>query len=190
MVALSLVRKPSLPKPAPSVSELRQEVQRTVDAALEHVEEGAAAPDVRMRELERGLREFVFAIGRALLVLFLALVEQGVLASHMQGSRFESLGKSYCKGPAIARNLARSSVRSATTDATWARSQTMTVMALTHSMEGDAREVSQVLTSRSKRGVSWVEKSCRVQACRELFERPRVEQKWTRKTSRCCFRRR
>jgi hypothetical protein len=105
IIPLSLVRNPSVERRAPELTELRQEVQQSVVAALTHVERRAADPDVRMRELEREVRELTLAFGRALLVLFLALCERRLLKTHARGGRFEWLGRFYRKAPAIGRNL-------------------------------------------------------------------------------------
>ncbi len=105
IIPLSLVRKPSLPDRPRTVIELRAEVKRTVEETLDHVEERAADPDARLREVERELRAHVFAFGRALLALLFALVEQRVLAAHAKGTRFDWFGRSYRVAPAIGRNF-------------------------------------------------------------------------------------
>ncbi len=105
IIPLSLVRNPSRAKSAPTLERLQQDVRESVERALVHVQARAVDPEVRMRALEREVRSHVFAFGRALLVLFLALCEQRLLSTHAQAGRFEWFGRSYRKAPAIGRNL-------------------------------------------------------------------------------------
>lgn len=105
IIPLSLVRNKNVADPQPSVAELREKVAEAVAAAIGAVEEHARAEDVRFREVERSVREVVFNIGRALLVLFLALREDCLLQSYGKESHFEWFGRIYRKAPAIGRNL-------------------------------------------------------------------------------------
>lgn len=103
---LSLVRNGDVADQAPEVAELREEVSERVQSALAYVEDQAAAERVTFREFERGLRDVVFELAQALVVLFLARHEQRVLRERVFGERCESLsGRQFRLAPAIARNL-------------------------------------------------------------------------------------
>ena len=54
--------------------------------------------DLSFRELERELRQVVFGVGRALVVLFLALREQHVI-SQREAGRFEWFGRTFRPRP-------------------------------------------------------------------------------------------
>ena len=107
IIPLSLVRNPQKAERAPTLEELRSEVQEAMQSALGLVESEAleAQRQVRFRDVERKLSEHLFAIGRALVMLFLALREEHVVAAHRDRSRFEWFGKVYRQAPAIGRNL-------------------------------------------------------------------------------------
>jgi len=104
---LSLVRNPDVEESAPSVEMLRARVHGAVNDALSVVVGLAAAPTVSYREAERELRDAVFVIGRALIVLFLGLREQHVMAAHRaaHGTRYQGLFRTLRQAPPIARNL-------------------------------------------------------------------------------------
>jgi len=101
---LSLVRNGKGLERRPTVADLRAEVRATMEAALSHVEEMSRG-DVVFRDVERELRDLVFACGRALLMLFLSLREEQLLESHVSRGRFEWFGRTYRRAPAIGRNL-------------------------------------------------------------------------------------
>lgn len=102
---LSLVRNRGDEDDRPTVEELRHEVGRVCDEAVEHVEELARdAGDLSFREVERAIRTLVFAVGRALVVLFLALREENLIGRDGL-ARLEWFGRRFRPRPAIARNL-------------------------------------------------------------------------------------
>jgi Transposase len=103
---LKLVRNGDVDDRAPDVDELRAQVAKEVAASLAYVEGQATAERVTFRDFERGLREAVFALARALIVLFLARREQQVLSNDLFAGRCESwLGRQFRRAPAIGRNL-------------------------------------------------------------------------------------
>lgn len=88
----------------PSADKLREEVRRASGAIVEYVERSASSTELPdFKDFEHGLREPLFALARAAIVLFLALVEQRVVGALtprvMQGGRL------FRKAPAQARNL-------------------------------------------------------------------------------------
>ncbi len=106
MSPLSLVRNGDVADREPEVEELREEVAKQVQAALTYVEGQASADRVTFRDFERGLRDVVFGLARALVVLFLARREQQVLGDDLFAARCVSwVGRQYRRAPAIGRNL-------------------------------------------------------------------------------------
>jgi len=105
IIPLSLVRNGDVSKRAPSVAELKVEVDEAFARALAGAHDQAVADEVRFREAERSIQQLIFGVGRALLMLFLAVREQRLLESAPIGGRFEWLGRTYRTAPAIARNL-------------------------------------------------------------------------------------
>lgn len=102
---LSLVRNGERDDAPPTPAELHEQTRRAFEAAVTFVEEGAAADgELSFRDFERRLRGIVFDVGRALVVLFLALREQRVMEQRGRG-RFEWLGRTFRPAPPIARNL-------------------------------------------------------------------------------------
>ena len=102
---LSLVRNGQRQSFRPTVEQLRDETQRACAEAVRWVETRASCSDeLSFRDVERELREAVFAVGRALVVLFLALREQQ-LVEQDGGLRLQWLGRRFRPAPAIARNL-------------------------------------------------------------------------------------
>ncbi len=75
----NLGRNGSIIDSAPNLENLRHEVTKQVEAALRFVEEQATEEVVTFRHVEVGLQEVLFALGRALVVLFLALREQHLM---------------------------------------------------------------------------------------------------------------
>ncbi len=105
---LSLVRNGDVKEDAPpSVEQLRSEVERACGDAVRFVEEQAVADGVTFRDFERAIVQLVYAFGRAIVVLFLALREQRVMRQYggQSGARHEWLGRRFRVAPAIARNL-------------------------------------------------------------------------------------
>mgnify|MGYP001600983902 CR=1 FL=1 len=79
IIELSLVEKP---KEAPPVAadDLRREVQSQANKLVEMTEEWAKRNEpISFKEFEQALRLAVFALGRLLVMLFLALREQHVM---------------------------------------------------------------------------------------------------------------
>lgn len=93
------------PKHAQTVPQLRTCLDDAIAASMASVEEQAARDEISFRELEQLVRTLVFGIGRALLVLFLALRDEHLLKVGCAGKRFEVSGRRYRKAPAIGRNL-------------------------------------------------------------------------------------
>ncbi|MBX3246691.1 MAG: hypothetical protein KF901_05855 [Myxococcales bacterium] len=60
--------------------------------------------EITFRDAERAIRESVLAIGRAMVVLFLSLREDHVVARLPEGT-FERAGRAFRRAPRIARNL-------------------------------------------------------------------------------------
>jgi hypothetical protein len=88
----------------PSVNDLREEVRRTVRTIVEYVEASASSSAIPyFKDFERGLCEPLFALARAAIVLFLALVEARLMGA--MTSRIERGGRTFRKAPAQARNL-------------------------------------------------------------------------------------
>ena len=83
---LSLVRNGERDAAPPTIDELRSELQRAFRSAVQLVEDRARTDgELSFREFERALREAVFGLGRAFVVLFLALREQHVVVPHCTG---------------------------------------------------------------------------------------------------------
>ena len=103
---LSLVRNGEVESTAPSIEALRTEVSRQLDRVFGLVETAARAERVRFVDVEEELRTRVLAFAASVVVLFLALREQHVLASlsAARGS-FEQGGRRFRRAPANARNL-------------------------------------------------------------------------------------
>src|SRR5277367_368472 len=88
----------------PSIEDLRDEVRRTSGAIGEYVERSASCTEVpSFKDFEHGLREPLFALARAAIVLFLALVEHRVVDA--LAPRVTRGGRMFRKAPAQARNL-------------------------------------------------------------------------------------
>jgi hypothetical protein len=104
---LSLVRNTEVEKSAPSIEMLRARVVAAVDAAVGTVERLSSAQEVSFRCAEREVRDVVLALGRALVVLFLGLREQHVMAAHRaaHGTRYQGMFRTLRQAPPIARNL-------------------------------------------------------------------------------------
>ena len=105
--SLSLVRNPESEAAAPSIEVLRSRVHEAVSNAILVVDAEASKEDISYREAERSTRAAVFAIGRALLVLFFAVRERYVMDRHRarHPGRWEWLGRVYRPAPPIARNF-------------------------------------------------------------------------------------
>lgn len=102
---LSLVRNDGDEGAQPTVEELREEVGGVCDSALDRIRELAATEgELSFRDVEREVRELVFGVGRALVVLFLALREEHLIGRDGL-ARLEWFGRRYRPRPAIARNL-------------------------------------------------------------------------------------
>lgn len=102
---LSLVRNGERDAAPPTIDELRSELLRAFRSAVQLVEDRARTDgELSFREFERALREAVFGLGRAFVVLFLALREQHVVVPHCTG-RCEWFGRTFRPAPPIARNL-------------------------------------------------------------------------------------
>lgn len=104
---LSLVRNHEVERSAPSVETLRARVHDAVDAALSAAQGLSSTSSVSFRVAERELRDAVFAFGRALIVLFLGLREEHVMAAHRvaHGTRYQGMFRTLRQAPPIARNL-------------------------------------------------------------------------------------
>lgn len=92
------------------VEMLRALVHDAVDAALETAQSLSSPSSVSYRQAERELRDAVFVIGRALLVLFLGLRQVHVMAAHRaaHGTRYQGMFRTLRQAPPIARNSTRS----------------------------------------------------------------------------------
>lgn len=102
---LSLVRNVGDDDTRPTVAHLRAEVRDMCDAALDRVQELASTEgELSFRDVERDVRGLVFSVGRALVVLFLALREEHLIGRDGL-ARLEWFGRRYRPRPAIARNL-------------------------------------------------------------------------------------
>lgn len=102
---LCLAKNGDVETSAPTIDEVRSAARAASAAVLDRVEALASADAVTFREVERELREVLFALGRTVVVLFLALREERVMAAYPAGERVESWGRSFRVAPAIARNL-------------------------------------------------------------------------------------
>jgi len=103
---LCLIRNQDVDDTAPTLAELRASARTEADAVMARVEKLATADGpLAMVDVERELRDLVFAFARAVTVVFLALREQHVMATYAPGERVEAWGRSFRRAPAIARNL-------------------------------------------------------------------------------------
>lgn len=104
--SLSLVRNPKTDVSPPNIDVLRQRAQEAMSSALALVEQQGST-DVSYRGAERELRDAVFSIGRALVVLLFGLRERRVMDAHrsVHVGRWEWLGRTYRAAPAIPRNF-------------------------------------------------------------------------------------
>ena len=104
---LSLVRNQENEGSAPSIATLRARLDSAVSSAITLVEIQGSTGELSYREAERALRDAVFAIGRALVVLLFGLREQHVMSAHRSehAGRWEWLGRTYRAAPPIARNF-------------------------------------------------------------------------------------
>jgi len=100
----SLVRNEETDGTAPSLDELRQRLRAAARAAESEAEALCSQETISFREAERALREVVFALGRALVVLFLALREARLDTRRAPG-RVHWFGKVYRPAPPIGRQL-------------------------------------------------------------------------------------
>jgi hypothetical protein len=79
----SLVRNPSPKAPQPSIEKLRQDLRRSCKSIETLTRDWSKRSDpVSFKDFELFLRETLYAVGRAALVLFLALRERQVMRSH------------------------------------------------------------------------------------------------------------
>jgi hypothetical protein len=102
---VSLVRNGDGDDARPTLDDLHGAVRRAFQDGLRLVEERARSDgEVPFRDFERELRQAVFGLGRALVVLFLAMREQHVIRQREAG-RFERFGRTFRPAPPIARNL-------------------------------------------------------------------------------------
>ena len=108
---LSLVRNQENEASSPSIEALRARVQTAVSNAITLVETQGSTGELSYREAERALRDAVFGIGRALVVLLFGLREQHVMSAHRSehAGRWEWLGRRYRAAPPIARTSRRCS---------------------------------------------------------------------------------
>ena len=104
---LSLVRNQENEASAPSIETLRARVQTVVSNAITMVEVQSTTGELSYREAERALRDAVFAIGRALVMLLFGLRERQVMEAHRSEHphRWQWLGRTYRAAPPIARNF-------------------------------------------------------------------------------------
>lgn len=103
---LSLIRNDDVDARPPEVAELRAAAQAAAAEVVRRAEALAGRRDaLAFVDVERELRELVFAFARAVVVLFLGLRERHVVASYPEGERVESFGRSFRRAPPIARNL-------------------------------------------------------------------------------------
>jgi hypothetical protein len=88
----------------PSVDDLRDELRRAAVGVGDFVTQAVSTEDLPwFKDFERGLRESLFAVARAAIVLFFALAEERVLRGF--AARVERGGRTFRKAPAQARNL-------------------------------------------------------------------------------------
>ena len=103
---VSLMRNSKEEESAPSVDEIRGAVKEATSALLEDVEKLAASEDdVTFRDAEARVGPLLLALGRAVVVLFLALREQRVMERYAPGARIAVGGRAFLRAPAIPRNL-------------------------------------------------------------------------------------
>lgn len=89
----------------PTLTELRQEAQSQAAAVIELAEDwGSRDEPVTFKDLEKALRTALFALGRVLVMLFLARREQRVMRDHPSSVRRGR--RRFRRAPAQARNLA------------------------------------------------------------------------------------
>lgn len=100
----SLSRNGEVGTTEPSIAELREIAVESFAAAVGKVCEQARAKEVTFRAVELEVRDAANAVGRALLVLFLALREEQVMEA-LPGGRQLGVGRSFRRAPSIARNL-------------------------------------------------------------------------------------
>ncbi len=101
----SLTRNGEVTATQPSDAELREHLAQELASAVVRVEQLACAEHVSFRDAELAIRETVYAVGRVLLTIFLALREAHVVAK-LPAGRVTWFGREYRRRPAIARNLA------------------------------------------------------------------------------------
>ena len=105
IINFSLGRNPEGSYVVPSFAELRQEARSQSTAVVALAEEwGTRNEPVAFKEFEKALRTALFAMGRVLVMLFLAKREQRVMRDHPGG--LERGGRHFRRGPVQARNLA------------------------------------------------------------------------------------
>lgn len=103
---LSLHRNENVDRKAPNVEEIRRSVRDASTALIDQVEKMAACEgEVTFREAEGQIRLLLLAVGRAVVVLFLALREQRIMSRFPTGERLRVGGRSFLRAPAIPRNL-------------------------------------------------------------------------------------
>jgi hypothetical protein len=101
----SLVRNGDAEDVRPTVDELRAEVLGVCDASIHRVQELATSEaELSFRDVEREVRELVFGVGRALVVLCLAQREEHLIGRDGL-ARLEWFGRRCRPRPAIARTL-------------------------------------------------------------------------------------
>lgn len=98
----SLSRNGEVTTTQPSVGELCEHVEEVMAEAMSSVGDLASTEDMSFRDAELAIREMVRAVGRALIVLFLALGEERIVEGL---ERRTWLGRSFRRAPTIARNL-------------------------------------------------------------------------------------
>lgn len=101
---VSLTRNGEVTTTRLSEAELRECLAHELLSSVRKVEQLAGAEDVSFRDAELAIREGVYAVGRVLLTLFLALREEHVVAK-LPAGRVTWFGREYRRRPAIARNL-------------------------------------------------------------------------------------
>lgn len=103
---LGLAKNGDVDSSAPTTDEVRGAARAAATAVLDRVEAlGRADGEGTLRDAECELRDLLFAFGRAVIVLFLALREEHVMAGYRAGERVEAWGRSFRHAPATARNL-------------------------------------------------------------------------------------
>jgi hypothetical protein len=103
---LGLAKNGKVETSAPTADEVRGAAQAAANAVLDRVEALARAEGgLTFREAEHEVRDLLFALGRAVMVLFLALREEHVMVSYPAGDRIKAWGRSFRRAPAIPRNL-------------------------------------------------------------------------------------